>query len=123
VVEDNSIADFSDLEDIVKETVNLACININAMRKVEGEKLVSDLLSKMDNIEALVGEISKRAPFVATEYKEKLQVRIEEALKDVKYDQTRLLQEVAFFTDKVNMIVLREALGIYLPKASMKKYL
>ena len=103
VVEDNSIADFSDIEDIIKETVNLACININAMRKVEGEKLVSDLISKMDNIEALVGEISKRAPFVATEYKEKLQVRIEEALKDVKYDQARLLQEVAFFTDRVNI--------------------
>ena len=31
--------------------------------------------------------------------------------------------EESYFTDKVNMVVLREALEIYLPKASMKKYL
>ena len=39
----------------------------------------------------------------AKEYKEKLTLRIEETLADVKYDQARLLNEVAFYTDKVNI--------------------
>jgi uncharacterized protein (TIGR00255 family) len=40
---------------------------------------------------------------VAKEYKEKLKARIEEALSDVKYDEARLLNEVAFYTDRVNI--------------------
>ena len=36
-------------------------------------------------------------------YKEKLRERIEEYLKDVKYDEARLLNEVAFYTDRVNI--------------------
>lgn len=51
----------------------------------------------------LKDKISERAPFVAEEYKTKLKARIEEALKDVKYDEARLLNEVAFYTDKVNI--------------------
>ena len=40
---------------------------------------------------------------MALEHKEKLKTRIEEALADVKFDETRLLNEVAFYTDKVNI--------------------
>ena len=37
------------------------------------------------------------------EYKEKLKNRIAEALNEVKYDEARLLNEVAFYTDRVNI--------------------
>ena len=80
-----------------------ACENLNAMRKAEGAKLVADMLSRMDDISEVREKISLRAPKVAAEYKEKLKSRIEEALKDVKYDEARLLNEVAFYTDKVNI--------------------
>jgi uncharacterized protein (TIGR00255 family) len=73
------------------------------MRKIEGEKLVEDMLSRMDTISDLAEKITLRAPLVATEYKEKLRERIEEYLKDVKYDEARLLNEVAFYTDRVNI--------------------
>ena len=61
------------------------------------------MLSRMDTIRSLVGKIKERAPLVAIEYKEKLHARITEALADVKIDETRLLNEVAFFTDKANI--------------------
>ena len=103
VIVDNSTSDLTEINDVVKEVVKNACINLNQMRKVEGEKLVVDMLKRMQTIKDLANKISVRAPLVATEYKNKLQARIEEALKDVKYDQARLLNEVAFYTDKVNI--------------------
>jgi uncharacterized protein (TIGR00255 family) len=61
------------------------------------------MLSRMETIRDLAGKIALRAPLVAKEYKEKLKNRIEEALNDVVIDQARLLNEVAFYTDKVNI--------------------
>jgi uncharacterized protein (TIGR00255 family) len=103
VLVDSSFVDATEFSEIVKDTVSLACEKLNAMRKVEGEKLVSDMLSRMDTIKDKADKISLRAPLVASEYKTKLQNRIEEFLKDVKYDEARLLSEVAFYTDRVNI--------------------
>ncbi len=103
VITDTAITDVTEFAEIVKETVKTACENLNKMRKVEGEKLVADMLSRMDEIERLRQCIKERAPKVAIEYQAKLKTRIEEALHDVKYDETRLLSEVAFYTDRVNI--------------------
>ena len=103
VIEDNSITDVTEFEEIVKETVREACEKLNLMRKIEGEKLIIDMLARMDTIKSLADNIKLRAPLVALEHKKKLKARIEEALGDVKYDEARLLNEVAFYTDKVNI--------------------
>ncbi len=103
VITDGAVSDVSEFSDIVRDAVKSACEKLNEMRKIEGEKLVIDMLSRMDTIEALRKNIIIRAPKVAEEYKEKLKNRIQEALADVKYDQARLLNEVAFYTDRVNI--------------------
>ena len=103
VIVEGAMADLTELKDVVSQVVRNACLKLNEMRKVEGEKLVLDMLNRMQTIKGLAGNIAIRAPFVAKEYKEKLTARIEEALADVKYDQARLLNEVAFYTDKVNI--------------------
>lgn len=103
VVVDGATNDLTEIGDIIKQVVKNACENLNQMRKIEGEKLVGDMLNRMQTIKGLADNIALRAPLVAQEYKKKLQARIEEALQDVKYDETRLLNEVAFFTDKVNI--------------------
>ena len=103
VIVDGAQPDLTELKEIVRETVKNACLKLNEMRKVEGEKLVLDMLKRMQTIKDLAKNIAVRAPKVAKEYKEKLTLRIEEALADVKYDQARLLNEVAFYTDKVNI--------------------
>lgn len=77
--------------------------NLNDMRKTEGNKLKTDMLSRMDVIEKLVSEIAGRAPSVAEEYREKLRMRMEEYLSGVKPDEGRLLTEVAAFADKSNI--------------------
>ena len=103
VIVDNSITDAEEIEDIILKTVSSACEKLNEMRKIEGEKLIADMLSRMQTITETRDKISLRAPIVAKEYKEKLATRISEALADVKYDEARLLNEVAFFTDKANI--------------------
>lgn len=103
VVTDNSSDDVSEFKDVLEDTVKKACENLNEMRGKEGEKICVDLLRRMDVIEELRNAIFERAPLVVEEYRQKLKQRVEEALKDVKYDEARLLNEVAFYTDKVNI--------------------
>ena len=103
VMVDNILKDYSEFEDVLLDTVKIACENLNQMRKIEGEKLVADMMARMQTISSLREKILVRAPFVALEYKEKLKNRITDALKDVKYDEARLLNEVAFYTDRVNI--------------------
>ncbi len=103
VIVDGVVGDVTEFETIVFDTVSTALDNLNKMREIEGEKLVSDMLKRVSFIEELALKITERAPKVAFEYKEKLKARIEEFLSDVKYDETRLLNEVAFYTDRVNI--------------------
>ena len=103
VLVDSAAPDMSEFAEIVKNTVASACEKLNEMRLVEGDKLVADLLSRMNTISAFASKIKERAPLVAQEYKDKLKTRITETLADVKYDETRLLNEVAFYTDRVNI--------------------
>ena len=91
------------LVDILKETLEKALDNLIEMRKVEGDKLESDILSRAKTVETLVGEIAERAPQIKQEYHQKLKAKVEEILNDVKFDENRLLQEVTLFADKSNI--------------------
>lgn len=90
-------------KDILLETLKKALDNLNAMRKIEGDKLQTDLSSRVDTIESIVATIAERAPHVQKDYCEKLRMRVNEYLEGVHIDETRLLQEVAIFADKSNI--------------------
>ncbi len=83
--------------------LNTALDKLNQMRAIEGKKLEDDLLSRMNKIESLVVLIEDRAPLVAEEYAIKLKEKVEKYLADVKYDEGRLLTEVAVFADRSNI--------------------
>ncbi len=83
--------------------VKAAMENLNAMRKIEGEKLQADMLARMQEIERLVEQVSTRAPLVAAAYKERLTSRVKEYLDGANIDENRILTEVAVFTDKSNI--------------------
>ncbi len=95
-----------DEEDLAKElyeTLNAAIDGMIAMRKVEGDNLVNDMLAKIDILAKLRDEIETRAPGVVADYKARLSARIDEILEDDKrafYDDARLAAEVAVFADK-----------------------
>ena len=76
---------------------------LNAMREIEGGKLSEDMLARMDVIEKQVKAIGRRAPLVAQNYREKLEIKIKKILENVEVDEGRLLTEVALFSDKSNI--------------------
>lgn len=77
--------------------------NLNAMRLKEGAKLEEDMLSRMSAIETLVNKIETRAPLVAENYRQKLKAKMEKLLGGAEVDESRLLTEVAVFSDKSNI--------------------
>ena len=101
--QDETVSLDEEMTTALKTALQEALENLNAMRKIEGEKLKEDMLSRMATIENLVGEVSKRAPLVAEEYREKLVNRVKDYLDGVNVDEGRLLTEVAIFTDKSNI--------------------
>lgn len=95
-----SETDEEKLKNILITTLFSALGKLNDMRAIEGEKLKSDILSRANTVEALVGELAEVAPAVKDNYALKLRERISEAMHGVAYDESRLLQEVAMFADK-----------------------
>lgn len=100
--DDVSTAD-DGLVNALNEALDTALERLNNMRLTEGEKLKSDMLARMDVIESLVKSVEERAPLVALNYKAKLEARIKTVLEGVEVDESRLLTEVAVFTDKSNI--------------------
>lgn len=89
--------------DLIENATNIACDNLLEMKNHEGIMLYNDVKSRFNNLEEITDKIKLRAPFVSEFYKEKLIQRIKEALEEVEIDESKLLNEVAFFIDKSNI--------------------
>lgn len=84
----------------VKATADEALKAFVSMREVEGEKLRSDILLKLEEIEKSVETIEKRSPEVTAQYRERLYSKLSEILHDKNIDEQRILTEAAIFADK-----------------------
>lgn len=71
------------------------------MRTKEGEKLKSDVLSRLATIENLVSFVEERSPKTVAEYRERLYQKIQEILGDSKIDESRILTEAAIYGEKI----------------------
>lgn len=78
-----------------------ALAQFDEMRAREGDKLCTDILSKLDTIEQMVGTVEARSPETVAEYREKLLARMTEVLGEAGIDESRILQEAAIYADKV----------------------
>lgn len=92
--------DADELIALAKDAAELALDGLVEMRVAEGARLKTALLSGVNAMDAFREEILARAPFVAEEYRKKLNERIEAALSDAEIDRARLATEVALFADR-----------------------
>ena len=86
---------------LVEQAVREALNGLSVMRAKEGEMLMRDFAEKLANISAFVDEVEKLAPVTVEEHKNRMRERITEMLGDVAFDEARLMNEAAFFADKV----------------------
>lgn len=82
------------------EATDQALDALICMREAEGDRLCGALESGVANMDAYREQIAARAPFVAEEYRKKLNERIESVLSDAEIDRARLSTEVALFADR-----------------------
>lgn len=86
------------------EATKEAAANLDAMRVVEGAKLMEDILQRGQLIEQTVCGIEVYAPEVAKNYAAKMKERIRELLGDeTTIPEDRIVLEAAVFADKSNI--------------------
>ena len=89
------------LNNIVLDALKQAIENIAKMRASEGVLMQNDVMNKMATIKDIVKVIEEKAPGMVEEHFAKVKERVQEMLKDVAIDEAKLLNEIAFYTDKV----------------------
>ncbi len=73
----------------------------NAMRETEGEKLKSDVLSRVETILSKVEFVESCSPETVKAYRERIEEKMRELLGNATIDEQRIITETAIFADKV----------------------
>jgi len=70
-------------------------------RIAEGERLKTDILSKLDFIDEQVDKIIERSPEIVKEHREKIMAKVNELLGDTKINETLLATEITMYADRI----------------------
>jgi len=87
----------------VKEAVSKAAFDCNKMREREGRALGKDFSSRISRLAGYIDAISGLAPQVVAGYKNKLDSRIKDIIRDKKIDDARLETELALFAKQCDV--------------------
>ena len=88
---------------IILKAVELALNQVNEMREKEGRQIQTDILNRMELLQAridVVGEISGK---FSLEKQAQIREKISELLDGEALDETRLIQEVAFLSERADV--------------------
>lgn len=95
-------ADLEAAQPVLMQAMAQALESFVAMREAEGQNIQRDLLARIGTLENFVGELEKLAPEIVAAYRQRLENLLREYLAKEDIEESRLIQEVALFTDKVN---------------------
>ena len=93
-----------DVEQMAKDICSVldqALADFDQMRTREGGRLKEDILSRAATIEGKVTLVEQRSPETVSEYRARLENRMNEVLSNTQLDPARILTEAAIFADKV----------------------
>ena len=88
--------------DILK-AVESALGQLQEMRNIEGEKISEDTSMRISRIKDTLDILEEKAGSYKYEKQDKLRWKIEEMLNGEDLDESRLIQEVAYFIDKMDI--------------------
>ena len=86
---------------ILSAALEDAAVRFVQSREVEGEHFKNDLLGKLDYMTGLVDYIEGRSPQILTEYRAKLEAKVQELLNGTAMDEGRIAAEVTIYADKI----------------------
>lgn len=95
-------ADLEAAQPVLMQAMEQALESFVAMREAEGQNIQRDLLARIGTLENFVGELEKLAPEIVAAYRQRLENLLREYLAKEDIEKSRIIQEVALFTDKVN---------------------
>lgn len=96
--ENNSLS-----EEILMETSANLLILLNEERSREGKYISDDLNDRVQTIVMNLSEIEKGWPAVIKAHEEKLRGKIAEVTQSIAVDETRILQEIAIFMERLDI--------------------
>ena len=88
---------------LAKKSFDQAIAALKISRSSEGEKLVSKLLEHLGVYEGCLIEVEKLKNLYPDMIKDKLTQKMNEKLKDFKIDESRFLQEVVYYLEKLEI--------------------
>ncbi|MFH1487410.1 MAG: YicC/YloC family endoribonuclease, partial [Pseudomonadota bacterium] len=75
----------------------------DSMRIQEGTAIETDVLKRLGLIGRYLKDIEERAPYVVADYRKRLLEKVQSVADEIKMDENRLLQEVAYFADRCDI--------------------
>ena len=93
------------LSDIVKEATSSALDALIAMRAVEGEHILQDLVDRIVTLENIISQIDTNKAGAVEAYREHIRSKIQEYLVSLEasISEERFLQEIAILADKTDI--------------------
>ncbi|QGT99625.1 UPF0701 protein YicC [Candidatus Syntrophocurvum alkaliphilum] len=89
--------------EVMQKALEQALVSLNEMRTEEGKNLAYDIKERNEQIIQLVDQLEKRAPDVIKTHEERIINRIKELIPQEEIDENRIIQEIALYSDKVNI--------------------
>ena len=91
-----------DEEELIK-CVELALNGLDDMRKVEGEKILEDILKRVKRVQKIIKLIEKKVKSYKFEKQDKLRLKVKDLLNGEDIDESRLIQEVTYYIEKMDV--------------------
>lgn len=92
-----------ELSPLLISSVEAAIKALKVSRAQEGAKLIDKLLEHLSIYEKCLGEVEKLKGLYPDMMKDKLTSKLNEKLKDIKIDESRFLQEVVYYLEKLEI--------------------
>lgn len=90
------------LEPMLLHVLREALVSLTAMRRAEGANIERDFLARLDVLAHFTDSLEALAPEIVQAYRTRIKEFLDELLAGQDIDDTRIVQEMALFADKVN---------------------
>ncbi len=88
---------------IILKAVELALNQVNEMREKEGHQIQTDILNRMVLLQTRIDEVGEISGKFSLEKQAQMREKISELLDGEALDETRLIQEVAFLSERADV--------------------